>query len=160
MSCLLICSPFDGQSAPYKATAPKRSKHPTTSEAQPPIRFSSKKTVKKARPPKAKSLNVPVPSRTDALISVDSTHKEHRVEVFTDVGSERGAVRVTLSESQAIEIVAFNILGKRVAEVYSGEARAGMNTVSFDLSGLSDGVYICVVRGRNFKTAEKFLVSR
>lgn len=128
------------------------------------IRFSStltqKKPAKKVRSSQAKSLNIPVPSRADALTRADTARKEYRVEVFTDVGSERGAVRVTLNESQPIEIVAFNILGKRVAEVFSGEARAGMNTVSFDLSGLSDGVYLCVVRGRNFKTAEKFLVSR
>lgn len=111
------------------------------------------------RPSAARPLPIPVPSRSDAL-SADTLRNDYRLEVFTDVGSERGAVRVTLRESQPVEIVAFNILGKRVVEVYSGEAKAGMNTLSVDLSGLSNGVYICVVRGRNFKTAEKFIVSR
>ena len=113
-----------------------------------------RKTSSSARP-----LPIPIPSRSDALVT-DSLRNENRVEIFTDVGSERGVVRVTLRESQTVEIVAFNILGKRVAEVYAGEAKAGMNTVGFDLSNLSNGVYICVVRGRNFKTAEKFIVSR
>ena len=157
VSFLLICSQFSAQAVLHEPTLFQKQK-PSS------VRFSSKltqkKPAKKARSPQAKPLSVPIPSRADALARTDTTRKEYRVEVFTDVGSERGAVRVTLNESQPIEIVAFNILGKRVAEVFSGEAHAGMNTVSFDLSGLSDGVYLCVVRGRNFKTAEKFLVSR
>ncbi len=157
VSFLLICSQSSAQAVLHEPILLQKSK-PSS------IRFSStltkKKPAKKVRSPQAKPLSVPTPARADALTRADTIRKEYRVEVFTDVGSERGAVRVTLNESQPIEIVAFNILGKRVAEVFSGEARAGMNTVSFDLSGLSDGVYLCVVRGRNFKTAEKFLVSR
>ena len=128
-----------------------------------PQKTTAKSKKKSSKPRKtsssARPLSVPLPSRSDALVA-DSLRNDNRVEIFTDVGSERGVVRITLRESQTVEIVAFNILGKRVAEVYAGEAKAGMNTVSFDLSGLSNGVYICVVRGRNFKTAEKFIVSR
>jgi hypothetical protein len=128
-------------------------KSPSPRRAAPkkPIRSSS--TV-------APSVSVSVSSRSDALGSPDSARVHHRVEIFAEAGSERGAVRVTLSEAQTIEIVAFNILGKRVADIYSGAARSGINTVSFDLSNFSDGVYICVVRGKNFKTAEKFLIAR
>jgi len=161
VSFLLICSQSsvqaDSRELPLSLEHIQGQK---ISSGKPPSKLSKKKSAKKTRSPQTKPLSLPVPSRADALVPNDTLRKEHRVEVFTGIGSERGAVRVTLNESQAIEIVAFNILGKRVAEVYSGEARAGMNTLSFDLSGLSDGVYICVVRGRNFKTAEKFLVSR
>ncbi len=162
VSFLFICSQSSVQAASHELPLSQRQiqGQKISSATSPPTKLSKKKSAKKTRSPQTKPLSVPVPSRADALVPSDTLRKEHRVEVFTDIGSERGAVRVTLNESQAIEIVAFNILGKRVAEVYSGEARAGMNTLSFDLSGLSDGVYICVVRGRNFKTAEKFLVSR
>lgn len=157
MSFLLICSPTGAQAA-VCSPSPMQSSVRFSSKKAPPLPV--KKSAKKVRKSKTKPLNIPTPNRADALLPADTSRKDHRVEVFADAGSDRAAVRVTLNESQPIEIVAFNILGKRVAEVYSGEARAGMNTVSFDLSGLSDGVYICVVRGRNFKTAEKFLVSR
>ena len=118
-------------------------------------------TKKNAAAPAAVPVSVAASDRLESPPFVaDSARTHHRVEIFAEAGSERGAVRVTLSEAQTIEIVAFNILGKRVADIYSGAARSGINTVSFDLSGFSDGVYICVVRGKNFKTAEKFLVSR
>lgn len=128
---------------------------------------SKPQTVKKSTKPAKKrkplqpnrTIPLPTPSRSDALTDNTSLH-EYSLEIFSDIGSERGAVRLTLRETQNVEIEAFNILGKRVAEIYTGEAKAGMNTVSVDLSSLSNGVYICVVRGRHFKTAQKFIVSR
>lgn len=119
-----------------------------------------KKSTKSAKKRKAtQPIPIPIPSRSDALTD-NSSHHEYSLEIFSDIGSERGAVRLTLRETQNVEIEAFNILGKRVAEIYTGEAKAGMNTVSVDLSSLSNGVYICVVRGRHFKTAQKFIVTR
>ncbi len=92
--------------------------------------------------------------------ALDSSKHFHRIEIFGHSSSEQATVRLTLGESQPIEIAAFNILGKRVMDIYTGEARNGVNLMSFDTSQLSQGMYICVVRGRGFKAAEKFLVSR
>jgi Secretion system C-terminal sorting domain len=96
----------------------------------------------------------------DGASSVDTSKSFHRLEVFTNNASEVGTVRLTVGESQPVEITAFNILGKRVMDIYAGEARMGVNAVSFDVSQLSRGMYICVVRGQRFKIAEKFLISR
>ncbi len=96
----------------------------------------------------------------DGFSSADTSKNYHRLEIFTNNASEQGTVRLTLGETQTVEITAFNILGKRVMDIYSGEARTGVNMVSFDVSQLSHGMYICVVRGQRFKIAEKFLVSR
>jgi Secretion system C-terminal sorting domain len=96
----------------------------------------------------------------DAATSADTSKNYHRLEVFTNNASELGTVRLTLGETQAVEITAFNILGKRVMDIYTGEAKTGINALSFDVSQLSHGMYICVVRGQRFKIAEKFLVSR
>jgi hypothetical protein len=86
--------------------------------------------------------------------------RDARLSVITDVAIERGIVHVTMTESQPIEIIAYNLLGKKVMDIYSGDAKTGVNTVPFDLTMLSRGVYICVVRSRSFKMAEKFLVTR
>lgn len=93
-------------------------------------------------------------------LALDSSRNYHRMEIFAHSASEQATVRLTLGESQPVEIAAFNILGKRVMDIYTGEARNGLNLMNFDTSQLSQGMYICVVRGRGFKTAEKFLVSR
>ncbi len=90
----------------------------------------------------------------------DTTHKDNRVQVTSDVGSERGTVQVSLGDTQYIEVFAYSLLGKKVMDIYTGEAKTGTNNLPFDISQLSNGMYICVVRGKTFKLAEKFLVSR
>jgi len=86
--------------------------------------------------------------------------KDARVNVNTDRMSERGIVQVSMGETQHIEVIAYNVLGKKVMDIYSGEAKTGNTMLPFDTTPLSNGIYICVVRGKNFKLAEKFLVSR
>jgi hypothetical protein len=98
--------------------------------------------------------------RFDNAASADTAKNYHRLEIFSNSNQEIATVRLTLGETQPVEITAFNILGKRVMDIYNGEARTGVNMVSFDVSQLSHGMYICVVRGQRFKVAEKFLVSR
>ena len=98
--------------------------------------------------------------RFDTFASADTSKNFHRLEVLAASGQDLATVRLTLGEGQPVEITAFNILGKRVADIYNGETRTGVNMVSFDLSQLSSGMYICVVRGQRFKVAEKFIVSR
>jgi hypothetical protein len=91
----------------------------------------------------------------------DSTRgKDARIYVNTDRVSERGIVQVSMNEPQYIEVIAYNVLGKKVMDIYSGEAKTGNTMLPFDTTPLSNGIYICVVRGKNFKLAEKFLVSR
>jgi hypothetical protein len=86
--------------------------------------------------------------------------RDSRLSIVTDVTSERGLVQLQMSDTQPVEVAAYNILGKKVMDIYNGEARNGSNNIPFDLQTLSRGMYICVVRGKNFKLAEKFLVIR
>jgi hypothetical protein len=86
--------------------------------------------------------------------------KANRINVLMDAAAERGLVQLSVNESQPVEVAAYNILGKKVLDIYAGEARAGANSIPFDITQLSRGMYICVVRGKSFKLAEKFLISR
>jgi hypothetical protein len=133
-----------------------------TVSVQPPLRITNAMRLRREIPMLSLEASVFALSRLrlDGNRFADTTRRDHKIEVFTDVGAERGAIRVTLGEAQPIEVAAFNILGKRIMDIYVGDARTGANNLSFDMSSLSNGLYICVVRGRNFKTAEKFLVSR
>ncbi|NLO18868.1 MAG: hypothetical protein GX121_03155 [Ignavibacteria bacterium] len=62
---------------------------------------------------------------------------------------------------QRIQIAAYNLLGKKVLDIYSGtpindpEYRYDIRT-----NNLPNGVYICFVFGKNFRLQEKFVVSR
>lgn len=98
--------------------------------------------------------------RLSAFSSADTSKSFHHIELFSNATTEQATLRLTLGEGQPVEISAFNILGKRVMDISSGQRQAGLNVINFDISQLSQGMYICVVRGQRFKTAEKFLVSR
>ena len=59
-----------------------------------------------------------------------------------------------------LRISLFNLLGKKVLDIYSGEAAAGKFTRDFNVSSVPKGMYLCVVRGDNFQLTEKFVLSR
>ncbi len=50
-------------------------------------------------------------------------------------------VRYTVTRPGDVKVTVFDLLGRRVAELYDGVARPGEHTVSFDGSGLSSGTY-------------------
>ncbi len=50
-------------------------------------------------------------------------------------------IRYTLTRPGDVKVTVFDLLGRRVAELYDGVVRPGEHTVSFDGSGLSSGTY-------------------
>lgn len=64
-------------------------------------------------------------------------------------------------DQRNLSINVFNLLGKKVLEVYQGPEKAGKaKDFTLNVSSLPNGVYICVVQGDNFRLAEKFIISR
>ncbi|MCS6808879.1 MAG: T9SS type A sorting domain-containing protein [Candidatus Kapabacteria bacterium] len=129
-------------------------------QVQQPARFPAATKKRSSSKTLHSSLRVPIPSRADALVADSLRREQYALEVFPEIWVERGVVRLMLRESGTVEIAAFNILGRRVKDIYSGDAKAGANIIEFDITDLSDGVYICVARGTHFKIAQKFILSR
>lgn len=77
-------------------------------------------------------------------------------------GGDTFRLLLDLGEDQHnISINAFNLLGKKVTEIYQGPEKAGRGKdYTFNVGGLPNGIYICVVQGDNFRLAEKFVISR
>lgn len=74
-------------------------------------------------------------------------------DVFTTV--------VSVASAQAkLDVGIYNMLGKRMADVYTGSAARGMHEFTTPISQLPDGVYICIMQGSNFRRASKFYLSR
>ena len=68
---------------------------------------------------------------------------------------------ISLSSTQAkLDVGIYNMLGKRMADVYTGSAGRGSFEFSTPISQLPEGVYICIVQGSNFRRAAKFYLSR
>lgn len=63
--------------------------------------------------------------------------------------------------SRKITINVFNMLGKKVLEVYEGYPYEDTN-YEYDIKSyyLPNGIYLCVVQGANFRLPAKFIISR
>ncbi len=70
-------------------------------------------------------------------------------------------VKINVRDKDAeIDIGVFNMLGKEVMKVFKGITRNNEAIYEFNADKLPNGVYLCVLQGRNFRDVEKFIVSR
>ncbi|MEN9282392.1 MAG: Secretion system C-terminal sorting domain [Bacteroidota bacterium] len=81
--------------------------------------------------------------------------------VSTRVASEIFTARIEMTGDEAqVDIAIYNMLGKRVMDVYKGGSSKGIHEHTQSISDLPEGVYMCVMQGNNFRKAEKFFFSR
>lgn len=92
----------------------------------------------------------------------DTTIRSVRLQVSTDIDNTSGRAKLTVPVENLVDvdIAAYNLLGKRVLEIFTGELKNQETDFTFNISGLHSGIYLCIVKGDNFKQAEKFVVSR
>jgi len=60
----------------------------------------------------------------------------------------------------AVTLTVFDLLGREVSVLFSGYARAGHHTASFDASHLSSGVYLYRLTNGSFSAARKMVLQR
>ena len=81
--------------------------------------------------------------------------------ISTRVAAEVFTAKVEMATDEPlVDIAIFNMLGKRVMEVYKGASARGVHEHAQSVSDLPEGVYMCVMQGNNFRKAEKFFFSR
>jgi hypothetical protein len=63
-------------------------------------------------------------------------------------------------KQQEITITVYNMLGKEVLVVFKGTSSSQQEEVYSATFNLPNGIYICVLQGKNFRDSEKFIISR
>lgn len=95
-----------------------------------------------------------------APVSNDTAARENRI-LFARAASDLFSTRIELmGDEPLIEVGIYNMLGKRVMDVYKGASGRGQHDFSQSVSELPEGVYICILQGDNFRKAEKFYFRR
>jgi hypothetical protein len=90
----------------------------------------------------------------------DTTSSASRV-ISTVIANDVLTVRVELAkDQQRLDIGVFNMLGKRLTDVYIGPATKGVHEYSTPASDLPEGVFVCIVKGDDFRRAAKFYLNR
>ncbi|MCI0494157.1 T9SS type A sorting domain-containing protein [candidate division KSB1 bacterium] len=69
-------------------------------------------------------------------------------------------IELALPEKADVEIVVFNVLGQKVAEVFKGKVIAGQHRFLFDAKGLSSGIYFYHVKANHFKAVKKMTLMK
>jgi len=98
-----------------------------------------------------------------ADIKQDTTPKTNRIVSLRDGGDIFYLYLELLDREQTITITVYNMLGKNVLDVYKARPQPDSIPYQITVSGppsLPNGVYLCVVTGKNFRLREKFVISR
>lgn len=98
--------------------------------------------------------------RATTDVTRDTISTESRI-TSARATSDVFTAQVTIAADQPrIEIGIYNMLGKKMADVYTGPASRGEHEYTTPISELPEGVYVCILQGGNFRRAAKFYLSR
>ncbi len=67
-------------------------------------------------------------------------------------------IRYTLPEASHVNVTVYNALGQQVAVLAEGYQDAGQHQVTFDASGLSNGIYLYVIRAGTFTATKQMML--
>lgn len=96
------------------------------------------------------------------LAADTSGNKENSItKLYPSNRSDLLNIELELSETdQRLQISVYNLLGKVVVEPEYINPSSNKITHQLSISSLPNGVYLCVVLGKNFRLREKFIISR
>lgn len=94
-------------------------------------------------------------------VNEDTTKKENKITSVRE-SSDKILLYIDLIDyDQRIQISVFNLLGKKVLDVFEGLPYKDPDyAYEISKSNLPNGVYLFIVLGKNFKLREKFVISR
>lgn len=94
-------------------------------------------------------------------VNEDTTKKENKITSVRESSDKISLYIDLIDYDQRIQISVFNLLGKKVLDVFEGLPYKDPDyPYEISKSNLPNGVYLFVVLGKNFKLREKFVISR
>lgn len=102
--------------------------------------------------------------KNDPKINNDTTNTSKANKILSIRESERGDkfyiyIQVENPE-QEIQIMVYNLLGKKVLDVYEGKPKDQSQPYELSVSELPKGIFLLVVIGENFRLREKIVITK
>ncbi|MDZ7821419.1 MAG: T9SS type A sorting domain-containing protein [Candidatus Marinimicrobia bacterium] len=69
-------------------------------------------------------------------------------------------IRYALPQAETVRISVYDLSGRHIAQLVEAKQKAGYYRVLFDASGLSSGVYLCVMDAGDFRHTQKMLLMK
>lgn len=93
-------------------------------------------------------------------VATDTGRRESRI-IFVRATPDVFTVRVDVAADEPnLDLGIYNMLGKKMVDVYRGPASKGEREFTASISDLPEGVYICILQASSTRRAEKFYLSR
>lgn len=93
--------------------------------------------------------------------TTDTTKRDPQFRITVDANGERATIKTDFpEEKESVEIAVYNLLAKKVLDVDKHSIGTNREEISFPVSSLPRGMYICVIQGRDFRLAQKFVIVR
>lgn len=89
-------------------------------------------------------------SKGNRIISIRETDKGDRMAVYLQIENP----------DKNINIVIYNLLGKKVLDVYEGKPKDPSQPYEFSTNELPKGIFLLVVIGDNFRLREKLIIAK
>jgi len=70
------------------------------------------------------------------------------------------SIRVYVPAASRLKAEVYNVIGEKVAQLINTDVSAGYQTINFNASGLSSGVYLCKVTSGNFSKTIKMTINK
>lgn len=78
--------------------------------------------------------------------------------VYPNPASANAAIFLHMSEEQNVEIVAFDVYGRKVKFIHDGKLRTGDNFIDLQVSDMANGTYFLKIFGENFSHNHKLVL--
>jgi hypothetical protein len=102
-------------------------------------------------------------SNVQKIIEDDTTKPNNKLTIRDSQDGETALICLSLDNYNVnVKIVVFNLLGKKVMDVWNGQAidEPCPSEYAIQKSRLSNGMYLVVAQSANFRLVGKFIVSR
>jgi len=89
-------------------------------------------------------------SKGNKIISIRETEKGDKMAIYLQVENM----------DQQIKLIVYNLLGKKVLEIYEGKPKEPSQPYEFSINELPKGIFLLVVIGENFRLREKLIITK
>lgn len=126
----------------------------TVGSYQTGIKFVQPNLIKNQKKNNGKNYEVKVENDTSSkgnrIISIRETEKGDKIAIYLQIENM----------DQRIKIIVYNLLGKKVLDIYDGKPKDSSQPYEFSTGDLPKGIFLLVVIGDNFRLREKLIITK
>ncbi len=96
----------------------------------------------------------------DITIDINEKLSADDISIAPNPITNNANIEFNLYKNSNINIAIFDILGKKVNDIYQGEMSAGLNSVNINATNLTDGIYFVKLQMDNQVVTKKVMISK